>query len=109
MIKCFTKNKDGKIEFTQKELEKLLNEIYKSGYDDANNRHYWWTSPYYYSTSPYYNYCYSTTSAGISTATTADLGTDTKTNVRNSGATLTCNTLDTDNTANLKDYIKVVC
>ena len=99
MIKCFTKNKDGKIEFTEKELEKLLNEIYKSGYDEANSKHYWWTSPYYYSTTPYYNYCYSTTTADISTGT----------NIRNSGNTLTCNTLDTDNTVNLKDYIKVVC
>lgn len=98
MIKCFTKNKDGKIEFTEKELEKLLNEIYKSGYDEANSKHYWWTSPYYYSTNPYYNYCYSTTTADISTGT----------NIRNSGNTI-CNTVDTDNTVNLNDCIKVVC
>lgn len=90
MIKCFTKNKNGKIEFTQAELEKLLNEIYKAGYDDANNKHYWWSSPYYYSTTPYYSY--STTAADVSTGITV-----------NSCNTITCNTV------NPEDYIKVVC
>lgn len=52
MVKVFTTNKDGKIEFTKQELETLLNEVWNDGY----NRHgsYWWTSPSitktYYST-----------------------------------------------------------
>ena len=43
MVKVFTTNKDGKIEFTKEELEALLNEVWTDGY----NRHgsYWWTSP----------------------------------------------------------------
>lgn len=48
-VKVFKFDKNGKINFTQAELEKLLNEVYTGGYDDgkrANN--YWtWTSPYW--------------------------------------------------------------
>lgn len=44
--------------FTQEELEKLLNEVYRGGYDDgkrANN--YWtWTSPYWTCTATNANY-----------------------------------------------------
>lgn len=48
MIKVFKFNEHNKIEFTQKELENLLNEIYKEGYNEGKNW-YTWTSPYYYS------------------------------------------------------------
>ena len=42
IVKVFQKNKNGKIEFTQKELEDLLNEVYWDGY----NAHTWtYTSP----------------------------------------------------------------
>ena len=34
-VKIFTPNKDGKIEFNQKDLESLLNEIYEEGYNDG--------------------------------------------------------------------------
>lgn len=48
-VKVFKFDKNGKVSFTQAELEKLLNEVYRGGYDDgkrANN--YWtWTSPYW--------------------------------------------------------------
>ena len=47
MIKCFTKNSKGLIEFTPEELEKLLNEIYNSGYSDGSLKNYWWSSPSY--------------------------------------------------------------
>lgn len=53
MVKVFTTNKNGKIEFTKEELENILNEVWNDGY----NRHgtYWWSSPTistpYYSTS----------------------------------------------------------
>lgn len=33
--KIFTKNKDGKIEITEKEMQKLIDESYKDGYDDG--------------------------------------------------------------------------
>lgn len=43
MVKVFTPNKHGMIEFTKEELESLLNEVWQDGYS-CNNR-YWWTSP----------------------------------------------------------------
>ena len=47
MVKVFTPNKDGKIEFTKDELEKLLNEVW---WDGRNTNNYWWTSPSWYPT-----------------------------------------------------------
>lgn len=47
MVKVFTPNKNGKIEFSKKELEKLLNEVWRDGYNSNNN--YYWYSPWYYS------------------------------------------------------------
>ena len=44
MVKVFSTNKNGKIEFTEKELENLLNEVWNDGYNHNSNR-YWWTSP----------------------------------------------------------------
>ena len=50
MVKVFQSNVNGKIEFTRAELEKLLNEVYKKGYDNGasdTKQNYWtWTSPY---------------------------------------------------------------
>ena len=37
IVKVFQTNKNGKIEFTKKELETLLNEIYWDGYNSAHN------------------------------------------------------------------------
>lgn len=34
-VKCFEKNKDGKIEFTQEQLQALLNEAYECGREDG--------------------------------------------------------------------------
>ena len=49
MVKVFQSNANGKIEFTRAELEKLLNEVYKKGYDNGaydTKQNYWtWTSP----------------------------------------------------------------
>ena len=71
--KIFTKNEKGKIEFTEKELEALLDEIYNEGYNDGKSRSYIYTTPYY--VSPWYKtYCTadSTTDAkSITTATTS--------------------------------------
>ena len=49
MVKVFTTNSDGKIEFTKDELEKVLNEVWQNGYYSSSS--YWWTSP---TTTPYY-------------------------------------------------------
>ena len=46
MVKVFTTNSDGKIEFTKDELEKVLNEVWQDGRNSA-----WWTSP---TVTPYY-------------------------------------------------------
>ena len=47
MVKVFTTNSDGKIEFTKDELEKLLNEVW----EDGCNSCYRWSSP---TTTPLY-------------------------------------------------------
>lgn len=46
MVKVFTPNKNGKIEFTKKELENLLNEVWRDGYN--SNTNYTWHSPWWY-------------------------------------------------------------
>lgn len=51
MVKVFTTNSNGKIEFTKDELEKVLNEVWQDGHNSASS--YWWSSP---TTTPYYAY-----------------------------------------------------
>ena len=46
IVKVFQKNKNGKIEFTQKELENLLNQVYWDGY--RANSTWTWTTPLSY-------------------------------------------------------------
>ena len=46
-IKVFHLNKEGKIEFTKEELEKLLNETYGDGYNEGKSHTFTWTQPYY--------------------------------------------------------------
>ena len=49
MIKVFTVNENGKIEFTKAELEKLLNDTYAEGQKNCNcGSGITWTSPYSY-------------------------------------------------------------
>lgn len=45
MTKTFKTNKNGKIEFTRKELEKLLDEVWRDGYNSNNT--YTWSSPWW--------------------------------------------------------------
>lgn len=53
MIKVFTVNENGKIEFTKTELEKLLDDIYAEGQKNCKcNNTITWTSPYI-NTTPY--------------------------------------------------------
>ena len=68
MVKVFTLNKNGKIELTQKELQKLLDDSYWEGYR-ANN-HYWtYTSP----STPWWGvYCTAGDSNTYSCSTTGD-------------------------------------
>ena len=47
-VKVFYPNREGKIEFTRQELEKLLDEVYREGQKDCNCSKTWsWTTPYY--------------------------------------------------------------
>lgn len=45
-IKVFYPNSQGKLEFTKKELEELLNEAYHEGYQDGDRKH-WYSYPDY--------------------------------------------------------------
>ena len=49
-IKVFYPDRDGRISFTKKELEDLLDEVYREGYNDGRP-YYTWASPYYPSNS----------------------------------------------------------
>lgn len=75
--KIFTKNKNGKIEFTEAELKILLDEIYNEGYNDGKSRSYIYTTPT--RTIPWWQYgtwctAGSTTDAKTATTTAATTG-----------------------------------
>lgn len=53
LIKVFTKNKDGKIELTEEELRKVLDEAYWEGYNNKPSNTITWTSPEWWK-QPYY-------------------------------------------------------
>ena len=80
--KIFTKNENGKIEFTENELKKLLDEIYNEGYYDGKSRSYIYTTPY--TSKPWWQYgtwctADSTTASTTATTTTATSGTSNST------------------------------
>lgn len=81
--KVFTKNEKDKIEFTEKELKALLDEIYNEGYNDGKNRSYVYTTPYTLQPwSQYRTWCTtdSTVAKGVTTtATTAGTSSSTLT------------------------------
>ena len=77
-IKVFYPDRDGRISFTKKELENLLDEVYREGYKDGLP-YYTWTSPYYPSnsgtitTTPLRDqFTYTTTTATTTSNTNAD-------------------------------------
>lgn len=58
-IKVFYPDSDGSIRFSKQELQALLDEVYKEGYNDA--KPYYWQSPYWsnsgnITTTPYITY-----------------------------------------------------
>ena len=92
MIKVFTLNKNGKIELTEKELKKLLDDAYWEGYRD--NTHTWtYTTPNW---QPYT--WYSTTCASSGNAATSKTITLTSSNAA-TGGTVTLNNYTTETTA----------
>lgn len=69
--KVFKKNKYGKIEFTESELKKVLDEIYDEGYMDGSSSNYYYTTPYRYKPYPYYyTWCSTATDPLTNIATT---------------------------------------
>lgn len=55
-VKVFKFDSNGKISFTQKELEKLLNEVYNGGFEDGKRAsNYWYWYPSWYSSNQYAN------------------------------------------------------
>lgn len=82
--KVFTKNKDGKIEFTESELKRLLDEIYDDGYNDGKKKcTYTYTTPYRY---PYIPYYYTTCNGSNITA-----GSSTESYTLSTATSSTCN------------------
>lgn len=45
-VKVFSLNANGKIEFTKEQLEELLNNTYREGYEEGNKQTFTWTQPY---------------------------------------------------------------
>lgn len=82
-VKVFTKNQNGKIEFTEDKLRKLLDEIYNEGYADGytngSKGNYIYTTPYKY-TYPYTLYSTSATSVDCSNELKTALNTEGETN-----------------------------
>ena len=96
--KIFTKNNKGKIEFTEKQLKDLLDEIYNEGYNDGSKKYYY-TTPYYYR----YNY-FDTTTTPITYCTTASNSNDNITTATSSGLTISAKDWSTgDTTAYIND------
>ena len=91
-VKVFKFDKNGRVSFTQAELEKLLNEIYTGGYNDGrNSREYWtWTSPYYTWT---HNWTETTSTPTWTVSTATPTITWTSTNTKN-GTEATMSTHD---------------
>lgn len=68
-VKVFYPEPDGSIRLSKQELQALLDEVYREGYNDA--KPYYWSSPYWsnsgiITTTPYITY--TTTTASNSTA-----------------------------------------
>ena len=90
LTRVFTKNKDNKIEFTEKELKELLDEIYNYGYKEGKGaKTYVYTSPSWLDIVNKPSWTYTTTPAIVpkyettcttSTDTTCATSTNTTTN-----------------------------
>ena len=69
--KIFTKNEKGKVEFTEKELKTLLDEIYNEGYNEGKSRSYIYTTPIHTTPWWYGTYCTADSTTGAKATTTA--------------------------------------
>lgn len=75
MIKVFTKNDNGKIEFTPDELKALLDEAYYEGRNSVKT--YTWTSPITWQPYTWYSTTAAQTDLNITTPTTITLSSNT--------------------------------
>lgn len=105
MVKVFTPNKNGKIEFTKKELEKLLDEVWKDGYN--SNTNYTWRSPWWYGNG--YSYVSCTNSTDTATAPSSSITYATSDNITSDNITLTADhaALSSDNISNGTISVKI--
>ena len=78
--KTFIKNEKGKIEFTERELKELLDEVYNNGYQDGKGTPVFvYTSPSWWKLNqPYYTYTTSTANTAGLTNTTSTSSTSGK-------------------------------
>lgn len=88
-VKVFYPEPDGSIRLSKQELQALLDEVYREGYNDA--KPYYWSSPYWsnsgtITTTPYITY---TTTASNST-TNLNSATTTSTTVPSTLTTSNC-------------------
>lgn len=97
-VKVFKFDKNGRISFTQAELERLLNEVYNGGFNDGKKTYWTWTSPYWSWTSTTASNANSTLTGNATTISAPDYKptiTFTTANSTNSGEkTVTMNTYD---------------
>ena len=71
MVKTFSKNENNKIEFSENELKKLLDEIFFEGYQIGLNKRYTYTTPIWtYAYANTYPYSTISTSDSITWSTT---------------------------------------
>lgn len=86
LTRVFTKNKNDKIEFTEKELKELLDEIYEYGYKEGKGeKTYTYVSPSWWTLQkPYYTYC-TTTINSDDYSTTSDHTINLSTNTNTEG------------------------
>lgn len=87
ITKTFTKNEKGKIEFTERELKELLDEMYQYGYNEGKgHKTYVYTSPSWWGLNrPSWTYSTTPLSNGVdkyaTTTTTTDQTINISTNV----------------------------
>ena len=95
-VKVFQFDKNGKVSFTQAELEKLLNEVYNGGYwDGKRSNNYWtWTSPYYTYTTTTGNEWYGNTATVKGSNISPNITWTTSANSTDKGFTLQMETSD---------------
>lgn len=79
-VKVFTLNENKKIEFTQEELEKLLDEVYEDGVTEGKKSNYfYYRYPYYTTTAAPLTICSDSISAAGTTISSGDYKTATTT------------------------------